>query len=106
LKWWLLARKKKKEEYLIEKLLKKADEARRTGIELSRVAAEQAQQHGRRLQRKGVKRIEEGISAAKKFRTSTDEDLKTLEKLGKLKKSGIITDKEFQAKKKQILARL
>jgi len=39
-------------------------------------------------------------------RVNTEDDLATLEKLGKLRKSGVITEKEFQAKKKKILGRI
>jgi len=42
----------------------------------------------------------------KKITSNVDEDLATLEKLGKLRKSGVITEKEFQAKKKKILGRI
>ena len=101
-----MARRKKKNDDIIEKLLKKADEAKRTGIELSKVAAEQAQIHGSRIKKVGSKKIGEGISAAKKFTTSSEEDLKTLERLAKLRKTGVLTEKEFQEKKKQILSRL
>ncbi|MEE9512021.1 MAG: SHOCT domain-containing protein, partial [Nitrosopumilaceae archaeon] len=34
---------------------------------------------------------------------SPEENLRVLEKLGKLKKAGIISQKEFQQKKKQLL---
>jgi len=101
-----LARRKKKQDDIIEKLFKKADEAKKTGMMLSKIATEQAQFHGERLRKKGTKRINASISAAKKFTNSRDDDLETLEKLGKLKKAGIITEKEFQTKKKQILARI
>ena len=101
-----MAKRKKKDRDIIEKLLKKADEAKKTGMELSKIAAEQAQIHGRRLKKEGYKKIGDSLSAAKKFTSSRDENLRTLEKLAKLKKSGIITEKEFQEKKKQILSRI
>ena len=58
------------------------------------------------MQKRGVAKINEGILSAKKITSNTDDDLKTLEKLGKLKKSGVITEREFQAKKKKILDRI
>ena len=58
------------------------------------------------LQKRGEKKIKEGIAAAKKATSNTSEDLATLEKLGKLRKAGVITEKEFQAKKKKILGRI
>ena len=53
-----------------------------------------------------MKKITKGISVAKSVTSNPKEDLATLEKLGKLKKMGIITDREFQVKKKKILERI
>ena len=58
------------------------------------------------LQKKGVEKISESISAAKGLATSAEDDLALLEKLGQLRKAGVITEKEFQAKKKKILERI
>lgn len=44
--------------------------------------------------------------AIKKLTTSKSEYLDLLEKLGNLKKAGIITSKEFEEKKKKILSRI
>jgi polyhydroxyalkanoate synthesis regulator phasin len=112
----------------IEKFLKKADTALQEGIkkadkvlddavELGEITAKQAAKTSKelrmqakkeraKLQKKGLKKISEGISAAKNVTSNTQEDLVTLEKLGKLRKSGIITEKEFQTKKKTILERI
>ena len=101
-----MARKKKKDDDIIKQLLKKADEAKKTGIELSKIAAKQAREKGQELSIESKRRLDEGVSAAKKKMSSADEHLKTLEKLGKLKEAGIISEKEFQAKKKDILRRI
>ena len=112
----------------IEKFLKKADKALQDGVkradevledavEFGTMTAKQAAQASKeirsqakkerdQLQQRGAKKISEGIAAAKNVTTSTEEDLATLEKLGKLRKSGVITEKEFQAKKKKILGRI
>ena len=45
-------------------------------------------------------------TVAKKVTTNTHDDLEILKKLGKLRKSEVITEKEFQAKKKKILGRI
>ena len=57
--------------------------------------------------------IDECIAAAKKFIPDVENlgireilDLKKLEKLGKLRKDEVITEKEFQTKKKEILKRI
>ena len=44
--------------------------------------------------------------AIKKLTTSKSDYLDLLEKLGNLKKAGIITSKEFEEKKKKILSRI
>jgi len=37
---------------------------------------------------------------------SSDDNVELIKKLGELKKAGIITNKEFQAKKKQLLDKI
>ena len=112
----------------IEKFLKKADKALQDGVkradevlddavEFGTMTAKQAAQASKeirnqakkereQLQKRGAKKISESITAAKNVTTNTEDDLATLEKLGKLRKSGVITEKEFQAKKKKILGRI
>lgn len=91
---------------IVEKLFKKADEARRAGLELSKIAAEQTQIHGKRLTTEGKRRLDESIATAKKMSSSGQESLKLLEELGRLKKAGLITEAEFKQKKKELLARV
>ena len=113
---------------VIEKFLKKADKAIDDGIkkadqildeavEFGGLAAGQAkktsfdlrrkaEKEGEKLKKKGISKVNEGVLAAKNASHNVETDLQTLEKLAKLKKSGIITEKEFQEKKKKILARI
>ena len=97
--------------------IKKADEAIEEAVEFGAITAKQAAKTSKELrdqakkekntlQKKGMKKINESILAAKNITSNSQEDLEILEKLGKLKKAGIITDKEFQAKKKKILERI
>lgn len=112
----------------IEKFLKKADQALLEGVrkadevleeavELGAMTTKQASKISKEiqnkaskekkiLQKKGIEEINKGITAAKGFTSNKQEDLEVLEKLAKLKKTGVITDKEFQAKKKKILERI
>jgi hypothetical protein len=46
------------------------------------------------------------MATARMISGKADEDLVTLEKLGKLRKAGVLTEKEFQEKKKKILSRI
>ena len=111
----------------IDKFLKKADKALQEGVRKADEALDEAVEFGSMtvkqaskaskdlkkraaeeravLQEKGIKKINEGISSARKAAGGRD-DLEILERLGKLRKSGILTDKEFQAKKKEILDRI
>jgi len=52
-----MARRKKSDEFIIDKLLKKAEEAKKTGLELTRIAVEQAELSGRELSKEGRKKI-------------------------------------------------
>jgi len=112
----------------IEKLLKKADKALQEGVKkadevldnavdigvmtakqaskTSKELRKQAKKEREALQERGMKKINEGISAAKNVTSNTKEDLEILKKLGKLRDNGVITEKEFQAKKKKILDRI
>lgn len=57
--------------------------------------------------KKGTKLgVEKGIKTGKRFQTTPLERLELIEKLGKLKKEKLITEKEFQAKKKEILSKV
>ena len=112
----------------IEKFLKKADKAVQEGVkradeilddavEFGTITAKQAAQTSKELrnqakkervalQKRGAEKISDGISAAKGIASNAEDDLKILEKLGELRKAGVITEREFQAKKKELLKRL
>lgn len=112
----------------IEKLLKKADQALQEGIkkadevldnavEIGILTAKQSTMKSKELhkqvkkerealQKKGIKKINKVISTAKNATSNTSDDLDVLKKLGKLRTNKVITEKEFQAKKKKILDRI
>ena len=107
----------KRADRAIDEGIKKADEILDDAVEFGELAADQAKKtstelrkrakkEGEMLKKKGSEKINEGIIAAKSATINAEDDLKTLEKLGKLKESGIITEKEFQEKKKKILSRI
>jgi len=107
----------KKADKALQEGVKKADEVLDDAVELGAMTAKQAgktskelrnqaKKERKALQKRGIKRIREGISSAKNVTSSTNEDLETLKKLGKLRTNGVITEKEFQAKKKKILDRI
>lgn len=112
----------------IEKLLRRADAAMLDGIKkadrvldeavsIGTITAKQASKtskdiHARAkkerdaLLERGTRGVSAGIETAKRARSSASDDLEVLERLGKLRKSKVITEKEFQAKKKKILERI
>ena len=107
----------KKADKAIDEGVKRADEVLEDAVEFGTMTAKQAakaskemqlraKKESEKLHKKGAKKIEDGISAAKNVSSNTEDDLATLEKLGKLRKAGVITEKEFQAKKKKILGRI
>jgi len=107
----------KKADKAIQEGVKKADEVLDNAVELGAMTAKQASKTSKELRKqakkerdslheRGMKKINEGISAAKNVTSNTKEDLEILKKLGKLRDNGIITEKEFQAKKKKILDRI
>jgi len=107
----------KKADKAIQEGIKKADEVLENAVELGAMTAKQASKTSKdirkqakkereELQKRGIKKITDGISAAKNVTSNTQDDLEILKKLGKLRKSEVITEKEFQAKKKKILDRI
>ena len=112
----------------IDKFLKKADKAIQEGVikadgildeavefgsmtakqaaKTSKELRNQAKKEREALQKRGIEKINEGISTAKKVTSNAHDDLEILKKLGKLRKAEVITEKEFQAKKKKILDRI
>jgi len=107
----------KRADKAIDEGIKKADEILDEAVEFGGLAAEQAKKtskelrkkaesEGKSLKQKGISKLNDGILAAKKATASTEDDLRALEKLGELKKSGVLTEKEFREKKKKILDRI
>jgi len=80
-----------------------------TAIEAKKKSADlrkQAEVESKRLKAKGERKITKSIASAKKMASTSRNDLETLVKLGELRKAGIITEKEFRVKKKQILSKI
>ncbi len=105
--------------------IKKADEALDAGIDLGIISTKQARKEAQmyrkvaqirvkqlqkqgekeanRLKNKSRKKIKEKIATVKIKSSSRKETLLILGKLGRLRKTGVITEKEFQKKKKELL---
>ncbi len=89
-----------------DNLAKKADEIKRQGMELGKIAAREAGELGEKIDDV----VDESWDAAKKIKPqsveSKNEIVDLLERLAKLKEQGIITEKEFISKKKDLLDRI
>jgi polyhydroxyalkanoate synthesis regulator phasin len=107
----------KKADRALQEGVKKADRVLDNAVDIGVMTAKQANKTSKELrnqakkerevlQKRGIKKLNEGISAAKNITSNTDEGLEILKKLGKLRANGVITEKEFQAKKKKILDRI
>ena len=105
--------------------IKKADEALDAGIDLGIISTKQARKEAQRyrkaaqirvkqlqkqakkeanrLKNESRKKIKEKIATVKIKSSSRKETLLILVKLGRLRKTGVITEKEFQKKKKELL---
>lgn len=90
----------------MRKLKKKADMAAKTGAGLGKKAVGKAPDVGKQLRERGIESIKEGIGAARKGSLSSDKNIELLKKLAELKSEGIISEEEFEAKKKEILQRI
>lgn len=104
-------------EEAIEQGIKRADDILDEAVEIGKLASTEAKKKSKEIRKlaqtekekikaEGSKKIERSLSVAKGLTKSVEEDLKTLEKLGQLRKAKIISEKEFQEKKKKILSRI
>ena len=91
---------------LLEQLAKKADEIKRQGIELGKIAAREAEELGDKIDDAVDDSWEEVKRLKPKSTESKNDTIDILERLAKLKEQGIITEKEFNAKKKDLLEKI
>ena len=113
-----LARKKTKEigkmatkHKLVDDVTKQKSEeiinqAKKKGFEVSEKIAKKGESISSKLKKSTKSGVKKGINVKKNIKTPTEKNLEVLEKLGELKKKGIITNKEFQEKKKKILSKI
>jgi len=89
-----------------DNLAKKADEIKRQGMELGKIAAKEAGELGEKID----DAVDDGLDAAKKLKPQSSESkneiVDLLERLASLKEQGILTEKEFTAKKKDLLNKI
>ena len=97
---------KPKDAEFLDKLLESVDDAKKKGQKIGKLARIRGIKLGKRVKTRAKKTVSKKITKAKRMIRSSDENVELIKKLGELKKSGIISNKEFQAKKKQLLDKI
>ena len=97
---------KPKDAEFLDKLLESVDDAKKKGQKIGKLAKIRGIKLSQRVKSRAKKTVSKKITKAKRMIRSSDGNVELLKKLGELKKVGIITNKEFQAKKKQLLDKI
>ena len=97
---------KPNDEEFLEKLLESVDEAKRKGQKIGRLAKIRGLKLSKQVRARAKKTVSKKITKAKRMIRSSKDNVELIKKLGELKKAGIISNKEFQAKKKQLLDKI
>jgi len=97
---------KPNDEEFLEKLLESVDEAKRKGQKIGRLAKIRGLKLSKQVRARAKKTVSKKITKAKRMIRSSEDNVELIRKLGELKKAGIISNKEFQVKKKQLLDKI
>ena len=97
---------KPNDEEFLEKLLESVDEAKRKGQKIGRLAKIRGLKLSKQIKARAKKTVSKKITKAKRMIRSSEDNVELIRKLGELKKAGIISNKEFQVKKKQLLDKI
>ena len=90
----------------LENIAKKADELKDKSIELGKMAAKEAEELGGKIDDAVDGSWDEVKKLNPKSYESKNESIDIIERLAKLKEQGIISEKEFNAKKKDLLDKI
>ena len=97
---------KPKDDEFIDKLFQSADEAKKKGQKIGRIAKLRSVRLSKRVSTQAKKSVSKKIRKAKRIIRSSEQNVELIKKLGELKKAGLITNQEFLAKKKQLLDKI
>jgi len=97
---------KPNDEEFVEKLLESVGEAKEKGQKIGRLAKIRGIKLSKQVSVQAKKTVTRKIAKAKRMIRSSEENVELIKKLAELKKAGIISNKEFQAKKKQLLDKI
>ena len=90
----------------VDKLLESIGEAREKGQKIGKLAKIRGIKLSKKVKAEAKKTVSKKITKAKRMIRSSDDNLELIKKLGELKKAGVISSKEFQTKKKQLLDKI
>ena len=90
----------------VDKLLESIGEAREKGQKIGKLAKIRGIKLSKKVKAEAKNTVSKKITKAKRMIRSSDDNLELLKKLGELKKAGVISNKEFQTKKKQLLDKI
>ena len=90
----------------VEKSEEFLNEAKKKGHNISESIIKKSGILGSKLKTGTETGVKKGIQASKGITSTSEKNIILLEKLGDLRKAGIITEKEFREKKKKILAKI
>ena len=90
----------------VDKLLESIGEAKEKGQKIGKMAKIRGLKLSKQVKTEARKTVSKKITKAKRMIRSSDDNLELLKKLGELKKAGVISNKEFQTKKKQLLDKI
>jgi len=97
---------KPKDAEFLDKLVESVDDAKKKGQKIGKLAKIRGVKLSQRVKLRAKKTVSKKITKAKRMIRSSNDNVELIKKLGELKKTGIITNKEFQAKKKQLLDKI
>ena len=97
---------KPNDEEFLEKLLESVDEAKRKGQKIGKMAKIRGLNLSKQVRARAKKTVSKKITKAKRMIRSSEDNVELIRKRGELKKAGIISNKEFQVKKKQLLDKI
>ena len=97
---------KPKDAEFLDKLLESVNDAKKRGQKIGKIAKIRGVKLSQRVKSRAKKTVSKKITKAKHMIRSSDDSVELIKKLGELKKTGIITNKEFQTKKKQLLDKI
>jgi len=97
---------KPNDDEFVDKLLESIGDAKEKGQKIGRLAKIRGLKLGKQVKAEARKTVSKKITKAKRMIRSSDDNLELIKKLGELKKAGVISNKEFQTKKKQLLDKI